>query len=270
MNQIISHQRTAAIGIAGARGSGKTTLIEWFTKIQSRVPVPHRWTLSVERRVFVSAPVQYDTRDFLLYLFAEVCHSIIGRPSAVMTGTADHARPKRIAQGIARTAYSLLLRVLLLIAGLSTIYMSYLLLVKYSHLQLELGPLRQAFALTTLAWASFNLALVANTIRADGLPFFIMLNRLKRPDRPLLLLGFLAAIGAISVPFYDLRYHSSWDDYTLSLIVGACRAFLASVALWRASYNGSVRNSQACLTIGQPERLSVGPRVTCRRKSRST
>jgi hypothetical protein len=59
---------TGAIGLAGPRGVGKTALIEHFAgRAGTAKPV----------KVTVSAPVQYDPRDFVLHLFATVCEAVL-------------------------------------------------------------------------------------------------------------------------------------------------------------------------------------------------
>jgi hypothetical protein len=60
--------RTGAIGIAGARGVGKTTVIDYYCPRWQDVPIT----------VIVSAPVQYDPREFVLHLYAELCRTMIG------------------------------------------------------------------------------------------------------------------------------------------------------------------------------------------------
>ncbi|WP_436492594.1 hypothetical protein [Actinokineospora sp. HUAS TT18] len=62
--------RGGSIGLAGPRGVGKTTLIEHFAgQPGPGSPQP--------LRVTVSAPVQYDAREFVLHLFAKLCHEVI-------------------------------------------------------------------------------------------------------------------------------------------------------------------------------------------------
>ncbi|PPK69398.1 hypothetical protein V5P93_006960 [Actinokineospora auranticolor] len=63
--------RDGAIGLAGPRGVGKTTLIENFAGQGSPSHPP--------LKVSVSAPVQYDAREFVLHLFARVCQEAINR-----------------------------------------------------------------------------------------------------------------------------------------------------------------------------------------------
>jgi energy-coupling factor transporter ATP-binding protein EcfA2 len=61
---------TGAIGLAGPRGVGKTSLIQHFAgRVDDEAHGPVRVT--------VSAPVQYDPRDFVLHLFATVCQAVL-------------------------------------------------------------------------------------------------------------------------------------------------------------------------------------------------
>lgn len=65
LHQVQAHLETldcAAIGIAGPRGSGKTTLLRRCANLGAE-----------HGSVFVSAPVAYDSREFILHLFAQVC-----------------------------------------------------------------------------------------------------------------------------------------------------------------------------------------------------
>ncbi|MCE5290712.1 MAG: hypothetical protein LLG14_15935 [Nocardiaceae bacterium] len=55
-----------AIGIAGPRGVGKTSLIQYFIR-----------DLVAPLTVCVSAPVQYDAREFVLHLYATLCRAVV-------------------------------------------------------------------------------------------------------------------------------------------------------------------------------------------------
>jgi hypothetical protein len=72
-----------SIGIAGPRGAGKTTLIRGFCG-GGYVPANQRRLLPV----FVSAPVEYDPRDFVLHLFSAFCRAVLpedgGREDAAL------------------------------------------------------------------------------------------------------------------------------------------------------------------------------------------
>ena len=72
-----------SFGIAGPRGVGKTTLIK-FLATGADLPPPDSADggEAVARKprlgVVVSAPVRYQARDFVLYLYAELCKKVIG------------------------------------------------------------------------------------------------------------------------------------------------------------------------------------------------
>lgn len=82
----------ASIGVAGPRGSGKSTLIRgyceeagsaarnyhelgWASLVDPELPGQARGDL----RCVVAAPVEYVARDFVLHLFAAFCRAVIGR-----------------------------------------------------------------------------------------------------------------------------------------------------------------------------------------------
>ncbi|MGH3164984.1 MAG: hypothetical protein ACRDN0_03700 [Trebonia sp.] len=63
----------ASIGIAGPRGSGKSTLIRGYCD---------DFAAGLDLRCMVSAPVDYDARDFVLHLFAVFCRTVMHRYGA--------------------------------------------------------------------------------------------------------------------------------------------------------------------------------------------
>lgn len=67
---VCNENPTDAIGLAGPRGCGKTTLLTHSLRSGS----PPNYS---ELRVLVPAPVRYEARDFLLYVFAELCRSVV-------------------------------------------------------------------------------------------------------------------------------------------------------------------------------------------------
>lgn len=71
IKQFLDSTPGGSIGLAGSRGTGKSTVIASFVSGRTRRSDGKRG-LSVE----VSAPVDYDPRDFLLHLFAEVCRAV--------------------------------------------------------------------------------------------------------------------------------------------------------------------------------------------------
>ncbi|MFI8832798.1 hypothetical protein ACIGPN_17425 [Streptomyces afghaniensis] len=59
----------AAIGVAGPRGCGKSTLVEGFVNTyEGNAPI----------RLVSPAPIHYIPREFLLHLYAKICEKIIG------------------------------------------------------------------------------------------------------------------------------------------------------------------------------------------------
>jgi hypothetical protein len=80
----------ASIGVAGPRGSGKSTLIHEYCADASSLDDDHEefdWASFLDPlperavgdlRCMVSAPVDYVARDFVLHLFAAFCRAVIG------------------------------------------------------------------------------------------------------------------------------------------------------------------------------------------------
>lgn len=62
-----------SIGISGARGAGKSTVLRSFCD-PARESVGGRKTFGV----LTTAPVQYDPREYILYLFSAVCRRVLG------------------------------------------------------------------------------------------------------------------------------------------------------------------------------------------------
>ena len=74
MRFMLENMPGGSIGIAGPRGAGKTTLLRLFCG-------PKRILTELKGKpvlaVLVSAPVAYQARDFILYLFSAVCQSAL-------------------------------------------------------------------------------------------------------------------------------------------------------------------------------------------------
>ncbi|KAA2264862.1 hypothetical protein F0L68_07240 [Solihabitans fulvus] len=65
---VVNQLPSGAIGLAGPRGAGKTTLIE-----------QHLGQTGRPLTMFVSAPVQYEPREFVLHLYATLCRAVLAR-----------------------------------------------------------------------------------------------------------------------------------------------------------------------------------------------
>ena len=72
VRRLLDNTPGGSIGLAGPRGTGKTTIMSSFVEGRSRRSDEKRG-----RAIRVSAPVDYVTRDFILYLFAELCESVL-------------------------------------------------------------------------------------------------------------------------------------------------------------------------------------------------
>lgn len=109
VQNMINSGLTGAVGVAGPRGIGKTTLLTRFARsVSGPWPSPPQGTDEAARLlapgddavqqwgVCVAAPAQYDARDFLLYLFGQLCAAVLGerRIQALedeMTGSGESA-----------------------------------------------------------------------------------------------------------------------------------------------------------------------------------
>lgn len=72
LHYMLNNMPSGSIGIAGPRGAGKTTLL-WTYCSGAVAELQGRPVLGV----MTSAPVEYEPRDFILYLFQAVCHSVL-------------------------------------------------------------------------------------------------------------------------------------------------------------------------------------------------
>lgn len=86
IENIIRERQDGSFGIAGPRGVGKSTLINYFATTHEN------WK---RRRlgVVVSAPVAYEARNFVLHLYAELCNRVLG-------GAEDRRRHARLRSGL--------------------------------------------------------------------------------------------------------------------------------------------------------------------------
>lgn len=74
--QLMESMSGGSVGIAGNRGTGKSTLIRYLCSSSSRLGAFQPIT------ALVTAPVDYEPREFMLHLYSAICSSIVG-PNAV-------------------------------------------------------------------------------------------------------------------------------------------------------------------------------------------
>ena len=133
---------TGAIGLAGPRGCGKTTLLTHGPGHETPAPgAPLRGKV----RVVVSAPVKYESRDFLLHLFAEICRSVVRQRHPSYWYNFPFRRRRFPTRAVTRSA--------------ATAVMAYLvaLIVTEAWLHGWEEPFRQALAYARVVWAWMQL-----------------------------------------------------------------------------------------------------------------
>jgi hypothetical protein len=67
----IDRTPAASVGISGIRGIGKSTLIRWLCTERN---ASHRFPVL---GIYVTAPVEYDARDFLVHLYSMLCKAVL-------------------------------------------------------------------------------------------------------------------------------------------------------------------------------------------------
>jgi membrane protein implicated in regulation of membrane protease activity len=89
IRRLLDHMPGGSIGVAGPRGVGKTTLLGSFCSTALTTKLKGRPVLSI----MTSAPVEYDSREFILHIFSSVCHRVLEikgkdprQPWSYMTG----------------------------------------------------------------------------------------------------------------------------------------------------------------------------------------
>jgi hypothetical protein len=122
IRETMARMRGGALGVAGPRGVGKTTLLRSLTAPVDRDRAKPPEQLSI----FTSAPVEYQGRDFILHLLTMLCERVLldhERPvsassAAVISEAADALRRQRLSS-LAPIFVTLLL-VGLLVLGIAT------------------------------------------------------------------------------------------------------------------------------------------------------
>jgi len=94
MEQLFSAMSGGSIGISGPRGAGKSTLINYFCRRSDRDWKPRGLPVLA---FATPAPARYEARDFVLHLFATLCHTVLaakGDQQDAPTRTAPSPSPR--------------------------------------------------------------------------------------------------------------------------------------------------------------------------------
>ena len=77
--QLCTSMSSGSIGISGPRGVGKTTLLRYFCDplFGASASEGGGFRGFSDLRIFISAPVEFNTKDFVLHLFGKLCQTII-------------------------------------------------------------------------------------------------------------------------------------------------------------------------------------------------
>jgi hypothetical protein len=106
LDRFLDEMPGGSIGLAGPRGVGKTTLIRSVCPTVGGA----RWG-KTPFGVVVAAPVKFDSREFLLHLFAEVCRAVLG-PKLV----SDLRSPEPLSRVVSRTGIDTLVMLAIIAA----------------------------------------------------------------------------------------------------------------------------------------------------------
>jgi hypothetical protein len=204
-----------AVAISGSRGVGKTTLLGMLTSHGGRTE-----TLGV----MVSAPVRYEPRDFLLHLYAQLCHAVLDRLGS---------RQSRWRRVTARTR-RFTARLLRIASVLS------LLLIVFTGSRTRLASLAPMPRLTA-TYLIVAIALYVLAFRVRGRGPTRELSLAAEAARRLRRTRFLQTVASEgSLGFAHSAFQGGWrrsrqwaeQPHSLPELVGDYRDFVAEVAAW--------------------------------------
>lgn len=107
MDKINAMPNGGSFGIAGPRGSGKTSVLSAICDRRLSIKNGPKTKSRTSFRVLVSAPVEFTSREFLLHLFSEICQIYI-REFTNLTAGPEPAPIERRVRGLVRQRSGLL------------------------------------------------------------------------------------------------------------------------------------------------------------------
>jgi hypothetical protein len=158
LKTLVGSLRGASLGIAGPRGIGKTSLLQWF--------FDHQTLESDHLAVRIAAPVRYEPRDFVLATFAQLCE-------AMMKGNEGLLLPGRD-RFLASPLSSFLGAALIVIGGL----------IYATSLQLTISPRHAAGLGLMAAGAGLLLMRFSPQARATSSPRYLTKKMIRASSDP--------------------------------------------------------------------------------------
>lgn len=102
MDKINAMPNGGNFGIAGPRGSGKTSVLNAICDGRLSIKSDPKAKPRTVFRVFVSAPVEFSSREFLLHLFSEICQIYIREFTSLTAGPEPAPIERRLREAVRR------------------------------------------------------------------------------------------------------------------------------------------------------------------------
>ena len=241
---LIEKVGSGTIGVSGPRGSGKSTLLSRFSVTVKIDDEPRQWG------VCVPAPAKYDARDFLLYLFAQLCIQVLG------SDRAREVESRLTSTKLSKRAVPPVVTVVVLLTG-AAVLACFAVVIGLRTAQLGGSPDRIAnleiasccaIVCLIIVWATYGQIFWLDYFRSPGIPLTRLLIRFI-----LQLTAWLSGLTAIALFCLLLAGGAVDPDYLAAGGLGA--ASVAGLYLFRL-VEYSPRRAEAFLR-DSPERSSA-------------